>query len=65
MLIRCDPFSRHYLPTVAYSMAKAHDKTKEAEAATQSMCDYLRLRKVWFDDKKPKSKADKKLKVSS
>ncbi|XP_065898219.1 uncharacterized protein [Dysidea avara] len=45
-------------------MAKAHDKlTKEAEAATQSMCDYLRLRKVWFDDKKiKKSKADKKLK---
>jgi len=43
-------------------MATARDKIKET--ATQSMCDYLRLRKVWFVDQKiKKSKADKKLKV--
>jgi len=49
-------------------MAKAFvnkEKMKpKAKGETQTLCDYLRLLKVQFDDKKvKKSKADRKLKV--
>ena len=52
-------------------MAKPYEKEKIKTG--QLLCDYLKLRKVWFDDqkvKKPKAsplpspKVDRKLKVS-
>ena len=48
-------------------MAKAFDKEKlKPKGATQTLCDYVRLIKVWFDDQKvKKTKADRKLKVST
>jgi len=46
-------------------MAKAVALVHKVNGEAQTLCDYMRLLKVWFDDKKAKkSKADRKLKVS-
>jgi len=46
-------------------MAKAVAFVDKVNGEVQTLCDYMRLLKVRFDDKKTKkSKADRKLKVS-